>query len=94
MRLRLDVLAVGGTVVTTVLGRVDGRVRRVRVQQKVRVQQVPSHNILVCPQLLTFEIARKGSRVGVGEDVVQLRQNVSGIGLKRLFAAQLPRVSQ
>ena len=68
-----------------VLGRVDGRVRRVRVQQKVRVQQVPSHSILVCPQLLTFEMARKGSRVGVGEDVVQLRQNVSGIGLKRLL---------
>ena len=68
-----------------VLGRVDGRVRRVRVQQEVRVQQVPSHSILVCPQLLTFEIARKGSRVGVGEDVVQLRQNVSGIGLKRLL---------
>ena len=69
----------------TVLGRVDGRVRRVRVQQKVRVQEVPSHSILVCPQLLAFEIARKGSRVGVGEDVVQLRQNVSGIGLKRLL---------
>ena len=63
----------------TVLGRVDGRV------QRVRVQKVPGHNILVCPQLLTFEISRKGSRVGVGEDVVQLRQNVSGIGLKRLL---------
>ena len=58
----------------TVLGRVDGRVKR------FRVQQVPSHNILVCPELLTFEISRKGSRVGVGEDVVQ--------------AAQLPRVPQ
>ena len=61
------------------LGRVDGRV------QRVRVQQIPSHNILVCPELLTFEISRKGSRVGVGKDVVQLRQNVSGIGLKRLL---------
>ncbi len=55
------------------LGRVDGRV------QRVRVQQVPSHDILVCPELLTFEISRKGSRVGVGEDIMQLRQNVSGI---------------
>ena len=63
----------------TVLGRVDGRVKR------CRVQQFPSHNIFVCPELLTFEISRKGSRVGVGEDVVQLRQNVSGIGLKRLL---------
>ena len=63
----------------TVLGRVDGRVKM------FRVQKVPSHNILVCPELLTFEISRKGSRVGVGEDVVQLRQNVSGIGLKRLL---------
>ena len=73
----------------TVLGRVDGRV------QRVRVQKVPGHNILVCPELLTFEIARKGSRVGLGEDVVQLRQNVSGIGLKRLLmSAQLPRVPQ
>jgi hypothetical protein len=62
-----------------VLGRVEGRV------QRVRVQQVPGHDILVCPELLTFEISRKGSRVGVGEDVVQLRQNVSGIGLKRLL---------
>ena len=61
------------------LGRVDGGV------QGDRVQQVPSHNILVCPELLTFEISRKGSRVGVGEDVMQLRQNVSGIGLKRLL---------
>jgi len=62
-----------------VLGRVEGRVKR------VRVQQVPGHDILVCPELLTFEISRKGSRVGVGENVVQLRQNVSGIGLKRLL---------
>ena len=69
-----------------VLGRVEGRV------QRVRVQQVPSHDILVCPEPLTFEISRKGSRVGVGEDVVQLRQNVSGIGLT--FAAELPRVPQ
>ncbi len=61
------------------LGRVDGRV------QQVRLQQVLSHDILVCPELLTFEISRKGSRVGVGEDVMQLRQNVSGIGLKRLL---------
>ncbi len=61
------------------LGRVDGRVHR------VRVQHVPSHAILVFPELLTFEISRKGSRVGVGEDVMQLRQNVSGIGLKRLL---------
>jgi hypothetical protein len=55
--------------------------------QRVRVQQVPNHDILVCPELLTFEISRKGSRVGVGEDVMQLRQNVSGIlvGLKRLL---------
>ncbi len=66
----MGVLAVGSRVKWSrvrVLGRVDGRV------QRVRVQQVSSHNILVCPELLTFEIFRKGSRVGVGEDVVQLR---------------------
>ncbi len=66
--------------VITVLGRVDhGRI------QRVRLQQIPSHNILVCPQLWPREITRKRSRVGVGEDVVHLRQNVSGIGLKRLL---------
>jgi hypothetical protein len=82
----LGVLAVGGRVKwgrVRVLGRVDGRVQRVRCW--VRVQQVPIHDILVCPELLTFEVAREGSRVGVGEDVVQLRQNVSGISLKRLL---------
>ncbi len=78
----MGVLAVGGRVKWSrvrVLGRADGRV------QRVRVQQVPSHDIFVCPELLTFEISRKGSRVGVGEDVMQSRQNVSGIGLKRLL---------
>ena len=78
----MGVLAVGVEVKwirLRVLGRVDGRVKR------GRVHQVPSHSILVCPELLTFEISRKGSRVGVGEDVMQLRQNVSGIGLKRLI---------
>ena len=82
----MGVLAVGSRVKwgrVRVLGRVDGRVQRVRCW--VRVQQVPIQTILVCPELLTFEIAREGSRVGVGEDVVQLRQNVSGIGLKRLL---------
>ena len=82
----MGVLAVGSRVKwgrVRVLGRVDGRVQRVRCW--VRIQQVPIHNILVCPELLTFEVAREGSRVGVGEDVVQLRQNVSGIGLKRLL---------
>ena len=43
MGLRLGVLAVGGILVkrvrVRVLGRVDGRVRRVRVQQEVRVQK-------------------------------------------------------
>ncbi len=61
------------------LGRVDGRV------QGVRVQKVPSHHILVCPVLVPFEVSRKGSRVGVGKDTMQLRQNVGGIGLKRLL---------
>ena len=82
----MGVLAVGSRVKwgrVRVLGRVDGRVQRVRCW--VRVQQVPFHDILVCPELLTFEVAREGSRVGVGEDVVQLRQNVSGISLKRLL---------
>ncbi len=82
--LRLGVKT-GGSLVkwsrVTVLGRVDGNGR----VKRFRVQQVPSHNILVCPELLTFEISRKGSRVEVGEDVLQLRQNVSGIGLKRLL---------
>ena len=87
-------MAVGGMGVirVRVVGRVDGRVQRVRCW--VRVQQVPIQNILVCPELLTFEIAREGSRVGVGEDVVQLRQNVSGIYRPQTFAAQLPRVPQ
>jgi hypothetical protein len=61
------------------LGRVDGRV------QGVKVQKVPSHYILVCPVLVPFEVSRKGSRVGVGKDIMQLRQDVSGIGLKRLL---------
>ncbi len=65
--------------VQLLLGRVDGRV------QGVRVQKVPSHHILVCPVLVPFEDSRKGSRVGVGKDIMQLRQNVSGIGLKRLL---------
>ncbi len=62
------------------LGRVDGRVQGVRVQG-VRVQQVPSHHIFVHPVLVPFEVSRKGSRVGVGKDIMQLRQNVSGISL-------------
>ncbi len=61
------------------LGRVDGRVHG------VRVQKVPGHHILVCPVLVPFEVSRKGSRVGVGKDIMQLRLNVSGIGLKRLL---------
>ncbi len=69
-----------------VLGRVDGRVQGVRVLvQWIRVQKVPSHHILVCPVLVPFEVSRKGSRVKVGKDIVQLRQNVSGISLKRLL---------
>ena len=68
--------------VHVVLGRVDGRVQGVRVHG-VRVQQVPSHHILVCPVLVPFEVSRKGSRVGVGKDIMQLRQNVSGIDLKK-----------
>ena len=55
----MGVLAVGGRVKwgrVRVLGRVDGRVQRVRCW--VRVQQVPIHDILVCPELLTFEMAR------------------------------------
>ncbi len=67
-----------------VLDRVDGRVQGVRVQG-VRVQQVPSHHMLVCPVLVPFEVSRKGSRVGVGEYIMQLRQDVSGISLKRLL---------
>jgi hypothetical protein len=70
--------------VHVVLGRVDGRVQGVRVHG-VRVQQVPSHHILVCPVLVPFEVSRKGSRVGVGKDIMQLRQNVSSISLKRLL---------
>ncbi len=70
--------------VQVLLGRVDGRVQGVRVHG-FRVQQVPSHHILVCPVLVPFEVSRKGSRVGVGKDIMQLRQNVSGIGLKRLL---------
>jgi hypothetical protein len=65
--------------VQLLLGRVDGRV------QGVRVQKVPSHHILVCSVLVPFEVSRKGSRVGVGKDIMQLRQNVSSIGLKRLL---------
>ncbi len=67
--------------VQLLLGRVDGRV------QRVRVQKVPSHHIRVCPVLVPFEVSRKGSRsrVGMGKDIMQLRQNVSGIGLKRLL---------
>ncbi len=50
--------------VQLLLGRVDGRV------QGVRVQKVPSHHILVCPILVPFEVSRKGSRVGVGKDIM------------------------
>ncbi len=71
------VVVMGG--VRLLLGRVDGRV------QGVRVQKVPSHHILVCPVLVPFEVSRKGSRVGVGKDIMQLRQNVRGTGLKRLL---------
>ncbi len=66
--------------VQLLLGRVDGRV------QGVGVLKVPSHHILVCSVLVPFEFSsRKGSRVGVGKDIMQLRQDVSGIGLKRLL---------
>jgi hypothetical protein len=54
--------------VQLLLGRVDGRV------QGVRVQQFPSHHILVRPVLVPFEVSRKGSRVRVGKDIMQLRQ--------------------
>ncbi len=85
----LRVGAVGSRVIVLgrvqlLLCRVDGRVQGVRVQG-VRAQKVPSHHILVCPVLVPFEVSRKGSRVGVGKDIMQLRQNVSGIGLKRLL---------
>ncbi len=76
-RTRREVL---GRVQLFLLCRVDGWVRGVRAQQFPR-----SDNILVCPVLVPFEICRKGSRVGVGEDIMQLRQNVSGIGLERLL---------
>ncbi len=73
--------------VQLLFGRVDGRVQGVRVLvQGVRVQKVPSHHILVCLVLVPFEVSRKGSRVGVGKDIMQLRQNVSGIDLKRLLS--------
>jgi hypothetical protein len=71
------VVVMGG--VRLVLGRVDGRV------QGVRVQKIPSYHILVCPVLVHFEVSHKGSRVGVGKDIMQLLQNVSGIGLERLL---------
>ncbi len=84
------VSAVGSRVIVLgkvqlLLDRVDGRVQGVRVQG-VRVQKVPSHHILVCPVLVPFEVSRKGSRVGVGKDIMQLRQNLSDIGLKRLLS--------
>ncbi len=71
------VIILGG--VQLLLGRVDGRV------QGLRVQKVPSHHILVCPVLVPFDVSRKGSRVVVGKDIMQLQQDVSGISLKRLL---------
>ncbi len=71
--------------VQLLLGRVDGRIQGVRAQGD-RVQKVPSHHILVRLVLVPFEVSRKWSRVGVGKDIMQLRQNVSGIGLKRLLS--------
>ncbi len=87
MWLRVGVLAVGGRVI----GPIEGVKVLVRVQgwlggEAGRVIDIPSHITLVCPQLWPCEISRKGARVGVGEDVMQLRQNVSGIGLKRLLS--------
>ena len=65
--------------VQLLLGKVDVRVLG------VRVYKVPSHHILVCPVFVPFEVSLKGSRVGVGEYIMQLRQDVSGISLKRLL---------
>jgi hypothetical protein len=80
-------LAVGGRVISPIEGvKVLVRVQRWLGRFAGRVvNHIPSHNILVCPELLTFEISRKESKVGVGEDVMQLRQNVNGIGLKFLL---------
>ncbi len=41
--------------------------------------------ILACAFPKPFEVTRKRSGVGVGEDVVQLRNDVSGVILKRLL---------
>ena len=77
MWLRVGVLAVGGRVISPIEGvKVLVRVQGWLGGEAGRVIDIPSHNILVCPKLLTFEISRKGSRVGVGEDVMQSRQNV------------------
>ncbi len=81
-------MAVGGRVISPIEG---VKVLVIRVQRWLGwlagrvINHIPSHTTLVYPELLTFEISRKGSRVGVGEDVMRLRQNVSGIGLKRLL---------
>jgi hypothetical protein len=83
----LGILAVGGRVTSPgkgvkVLIRVQGWLGSLAGGV---IYKVPSHNILGCPVLVPFEISRKGSKVGVGEDVMQLWQNVSSIGLKRLL---------
>ena len=66
------------------LGRVHGRV------QEARVQKVPSHHILVCPVLVPFEFFRKGSRVGVGKDIMQLRQDVKAARASNVWCAIAP----
>ena len=70
--------------VHVVLGRVDGRV------QGVRVQKVPSYHIFVCPVLVPFEVSRKGSRVGVGKDIMQLRQDVKAAQASNVWCAIAP----
>jgi hypothetical protein len=52
----------------------------------------PHHIILACSFPKPFEVTRERSEVGVGEDVVQLRNDVSGVSLKRLL--RNPRAPQ
>jgi hypothetical protein len=47
-----------------------------------RVDDIPTHHIiLACSELEPLKVSHEGSSVGMGEDVVQLRQDARGVSL-------------
>jgi hypothetical protein len=57
------------------------------------VDYIPSHHAIILARsvLVPFDIAREGSKGGLGEDAGVLAPNVGGIALERMLSVQLPR---